>query len=140
MGSAAIEEFLASDIVVLGCGFYNFGIPSQLKSWVDRIVVVGRTFRYTEIGPEGLAGGKRVVLAIARGGFYGPGTPAASFEHAETYLRNVFAFIGIPEIEVISAEGMGLTIAPSLARLPAPMTTVPLGNWYSPTRWSRISE
>ena len=108
LGSAVLEEFLAADIVVLGLGFYNFGIPSQLKAWVDRLAIAGKTFRYTETGPEGLAGGKRVVLAIARGGFYGTGTPSASYEHAETYLRNVFAFFGIPEIEVVIAEGLAV--------------------------------
>jgi len=108
LGSAVLEEFLAADIVVLGLGFYNFGIPSQLKAWVDRLAVAGKTFRYTEQGPVGLAGGKRVVIAIARGGFYGPGTPAASFEHAESYLRGVFAFFGITKIEVVAAEGMNV--------------------------------
>ena len=57
-------------------------------------------------GPEGLAGGKRVILAISRGGFYGHGSPAQAFEHAETYLRGVFGFIGVTDIEVIAAEGV----------------------------------
>jgi FMN-dependent NADH-azoreductase len=89
-------------------GFYNFGIPSQVKAWVDRLAVVGKTFRYTAKGPEGLAGGKRVILAISRGGFYGPGSPTHSLEHAETYLRGVFAFFGIPQVEVVSAEGVAI--------------------------------
>jgi len=104
----ALDEFLAADTIVLGVGFYNFGIPSQLKAWVDRLAIAGKTFRYTEHGPVGLAGGKRVVIAIARGGFYGPGTPTASFEHAESYLRGVFAFFGIDKIEVVAAEGMNV--------------------------------
>lgn len=108
IGRAVLGEFLAADIVVLGLGFYNFGIPSQLKAWVDRLAVAGQTRRYTEQGPVGLAGGKRVILAIARGGFYGPGTPTASFEHAETYLRRVFAFFGIPDLEVVVAEGLAV--------------------------------
>ncbi|MGO9135712.1 MAG: FMN-dependent NADH-azoreductase [Methylovirgula sp.] len=107
-GSKALEEFLAADIVVIGVGFYNFGIASQLKAWVDRIAIAGKTFRYTEKGPEGLAGAKRVILAISRGGFYGPGTPAAGFEHAETYLRGVFAFLGVTDLEVIAAEGVAV--------------------------------
>lgn len=105
LGSAVLEEFLEADIVVLGIGFYNFGIPSQLKAWVDRLAIAGRTFRYTEQGPVGLAGGKRVVIAIARGGFYGPGTPTEVFEHAESYLKSIFAFFGIINIEVVAAEG-----------------------------------
>ena len=108
LGGAVLEEFLAADIVVIGLGFYNFGIPSQVKAWVDRIAIAGKTFRYSEKGPVGLAGAKRIIVAIARGGFYGPGTPTESFEHAETYLRNVFGFLGIPQIEVVSAEGMAV--------------------------------
>lgn len=107
-GGQALEEFLAADIVVIGVGFYNFGIASQLKAWVDRIAVAGKTFRYSEKGPEGLAGGKRVIIAISRGGFYGPGSPAAAFEHAETYLRGVFGFLGITDVEVIAAEGIAV--------------------------------
>lgn len=108
LGSEVLEEFLAADIVVLGVGFYNFGIPSQLKAWVDRLAIAGKTFRYTEQGPVGLAGGKRVVLAISRGGFYGPGTPTAAFEHAESYLRGIFAFFGIDDVEVVAAEGVAV--------------------------------
>ena len=96
LGGAVLAEFLESDIVVLGVPMYNFTVPSQLKSWVDRILVAGRTFRYTDHGPEGLAGGKRVVLALSRGGFYGPGAPAAPYEHQESYLRAALGFIGLP--------------------------------------------
>ena len=105
-GEAALEEFLTADIVVIGAPMYNFGIPSQLKAWIDRIAIAGKTFRYTEAGPEGLVGGKRVIITIARGGFYGVGTPTAAFEHVETYLRAVFAFIGIPNVEIIAADGI----------------------------------
>lgn len=108
LGGMVLDEFLAADTVVLGVGFYNFGIPSQLKAWVDRLAIAGKTFRYTEQGPVGLASGKRVVIAIARGGFYGPGTPTASFEHAESYLRGIFAFFGIDKIEVVVAEGIAV--------------------------------
>ena len=76
-GQAVLDEFLAADIVVLGAPMYNFTIPSQLKAWIDRIVVAGKTFKYGAQGPEGLAGNKRVIVAISRGGFYGAGTPAA---------------------------------------------------------------
>jgi FMN-dependent NADH-azoreductase len=85
---------------------YNFTIPSQLKAWIDRILVAGKTFKYGAQGPEGLAGNKRVVVAISRGGFYGPGTPAAVGEHLETYLRWVFGFIGVASPEFISADGI----------------------------------
>ena len=107
-GQSALEEFLAADIVVIGAGMYNFTIPSQLKAWIDRIVVAGRTFRYGANGVEGLAGGKRVIVALTRGGLYGAGAPAESMEHAETYLRGVFGFIGITDLEVIVAEGLAM--------------------------------
>jgi FMN-dependent NADH-azoreductase len=107
-GRTALEDFLAADIVVIGVGLYNFSIPSQLKAWIDRIAVAGKTFTYSQSGPVGLAGGKRVILAIARGGFYGPGMPAHGFEFGETYLRAVFGFLGILNPEVIAAEGIAL--------------------------------
>src|SRR5258708_15257470 len=91
-GQAVMDEFLAADIVVIGAPMYNFTIPSQLKAWIDRILVAGKTFKYGSQGAEGLAGNKRVIVAISRGGFYGAGTPAAVGEHLETYLRWVFGF------------------------------------------------
>jgi FMN-dependent NADH-azoreductase len=105
-GQAVLEEFLAADIVVVGAPMYNFTIPSQLKAWIDRILVAGKTFRYSAQGVEGLAGNKRVIVAVSRGGYYGPGTPMAALEHLETYLRSVFAFIGIGNPEFISADGI----------------------------------
>ena len=106
IGQAVLEEFLAADIVVLGAPMYNFTIPSQLKAWIDRILVAGKTFRYSAEGVEGLAGNKRVIVAISRGGFYGAGAPAAAGEHLETYLRWVFGFIGVANPEIISADGI----------------------------------
>ena len=76
-GQAALAEFLDADIVVVGAPMYNFGIPSQLKAWIDRLAVAGKTFRYSDKGAEGLAGGKRVIVASSRGGFYGPDTAIA---------------------------------------------------------------
>ena len=102
----ALADFLAADIVVIGAPMYNFGVPSQLKAWIDRILIAGKTFRYSAQGPEGLAGDKRVVIAISRGNFYGPGAPAAAAEHVETYLRTVFGFIGVTNLEFIVAEGV----------------------------------
>jgi FMN-dependent NADH-azoreductase len=101
-----LEEFLAADIVALGAPMYNFTIPSQLKAWIDRIVVAGKTFKYGAQGAEGLAGNKRVIVAISRGGFYGAGTLAAVGEHLETYLHWVFGFIGVTNLELIFADGV----------------------------------
>jgi len=107
-GQAVLDEFLAADVVVIGAPMYNFTMPSQLKAWIDRILVNGKTFRYTATGPEGLAGNKRVIIAISRGGFYGAGAPAAALEHLETYLKGVFAFIGVTKLEFIVAEGLNV--------------------------------
>ena len=103
--AAVLDEFLAADVVVIGAPMYNFTIPSQLKAWIDRILVAGKTFSYSEKGAEGLAGNKRVIVALSRGGFYGADTPAAAGEHLETYLRWVFGFIGIKP-EFIAADGI----------------------------------
>ena len=105
--TSVIDQFLAAETVVIGAPMYNFTLASQLKSWLDRILVAGKTFRYTETGSEGLAGGKRVIVALARGGMYDEGSPAASLEHLETYLRAIFNFIGI-EAEFVAADGLNL--------------------------------
>jgi FMN-dependent NADH-azoreductase len=105
VSQAVLDEFLAADIVVIGAPMYNFTIPSQLKGWIDRILIPGKTFRHGQDGVTGLAGDKRVIIAISRGGFYGPETPSASAEHAETYLRTALGFIGITELELIVTEG-----------------------------------
>ncbi|MBR0700314.1 FMN-dependent NADH-azoreductase [Bradyrhizobium diazoefficiens] len=104
--AAALDEFLAADIVVIGAPMYNFTIPSQLKAWIDRVLVAGKTFKYDANGPQGLAGAKRVIVAISRGGYYGAGSPAAALEHLETYLRGVFGFMGIQTPEFIIADGI----------------------------------
>lgn len=108
LGGKVLEEFLGADIVVVGVALYNFTISSQLKAWVDRVLVAGKTFHYTAKGAEGLAGGKRVILAVARGGVYAPGSPHHAYEHAESYLKAVFGFMGITDLEVIVAEGIAL--------------------------------
>ena len=107
---AALAEFQAADTVVIGAPMYNFTIPSQLKAWLDRILVAGQTFRYTETGAvEGLAGTKRVIVAIARGGLYGVDSAQRSIEHAERYLADVFAFIGVTNVEFVIAEGLKIS-------------------------------
>jgi FMN-dependent NADH-azoreductase len=106
--SSVLDEFLAADTVVSGAPMYNFTLSSQLKAWLDRILIAGKTFRYTQAGPEGLAGGKRVIVALARGGFYDAGSPAAGLEHLESYLRGVFNFIGI-EPEFVAADGLAVS-------------------------------
>ena len=104
----ALAEFLAADVVVIGAAMYNFTIPTQLKTWLDRILVAGQTFRYTGSGPQGLAGNKRVFIALARGGLYGEGSPLRDIEHAERYLRTAMNFIGIADPVFVIAEGLAL--------------------------------
>ncbi|WP_230635471.1 FMN-dependent NADH-azoreductase [Sphingomonas sp. Leaf4] len=107
LGAAVLEEFLAADIVVIGAGLYNFGMPSQLKAWIDRILVAGKTFNYIDGKPVGLVPGKRILLTIARGGVYSGESPIASFEHTETHLKTAFGFIGLTA-EAIVAEGLSV--------------------------------
>ena len=106
--SSVVDEFLAADTIVIGAPMYNFTLPTQLKAWLDRVLVAGKTFRYTENGPEGLAKGKRVIIGLARGGFYNQGSPAAALEHLETYLRGVFNFMGI-DPEFVAADGLNIS-------------------------------
>ena len=106
--AAALEDFLAADVVVVGSPMYNLGISSQLKAWIDRIAVAGKTFRYTAEGPQGLAGGKKVIVASSRGGIYAQGTPAAGYDFQENYLRAVFGFIGITDVAFVRAEGVAI--------------------------------
>ena len=107
-GVAVLEAFLAADIMVVGAPMYNFSIPTQLKAWIDRLAIAGRTFRYGANGVEGLAGGKTVIVASSRGGVYSEGTPMAAFDHQETYLRGVFNFFGITDVRFIRAEGVAM--------------------------------
>lgn len=116
LGNQMLEDFLAADIVVIGAPMYNFGIPSQLKAWLDRVLVAGKTFHYTEKGPEGLVGGKRVIIASSRGGMYSSG-PYAANDFQETYLRTVFGFIGITDVEFVRAEGLAMGDEPKAQAL-----------------------
>lgn len=106
--NASLEEFLAADTVVIGAPMYNFGIPSQLKAWMDRLAVTGKTFRYTETGPEGLAGGRRLLIASSRGGVFSGTSPVAAMDHQETYLRAFFGFLGVTDVRFIRAEGVAM--------------------------------
>jgi FMN-dependent NADH-azoreductase len=104
--AAVMDDFLAADVIVVGAPMYNFGIPSQLKAWIDRIAVAGKTFRYTAEGPQGLAGGKKVIVAATYGGMH-PAESGRNF--VEPYLRQVFGFLGIDDIEFVSAEGLAVS-------------------------------
>jgi FMN-dependent NADH-azoreductase len=107
-GETLLDELLSADVIVIGAPMYNFSVPSSLKAWIDRIMVAGKTFRYTDTGPEGLAGGRKVIVASSRGGFYGDDSGRAHLDFQEDYLRQVFGFIGITDVEFVRAEGIGL--------------------------------
>lgn len=102
--TALVEELLASDILVIGSAMYNFGISSTLKAWLDHVLQAGRTFKYTENGPVGLAGGRKVYVVTARGGRY-QDTP---LDHQAPYLKTVFAFIGIDDLHFVHVEGQAM--------------------------------
>ena len=104
--AAVMDEFLSADVIVVGAPMYNFGIPSQLKAWIDRVAVAGKTFRYTADGPHGLAGGKQVIVAATYGGKH-PVESGRNF--VEPYLGQVFAFLGIDDVEFVSADGLSVS-------------------------------
>lgn len=108
LSSQLVEEFLAADVVVIGAPMYNFGVPTQLKAWIDRIAQPGRTFRYTAAGPEGLAGGRKVIIASSRGGMYAGAAHELAMDHQEAFLKAFLAFIGVTDVEIIRAEGVSM--------------------------------
>lgn len=112
---ALIAEVQAADVLVIGAPLYNFGLPSQLKSWFDRIARAGVTFRYTAQGPEGLLKGKKAYVLTSRGGVHRD----APTDHAVPYLRTMLAFVGIDDVEVVYAEGLAMGEGPRRAGLAA---------------------
>ena len=118
---AVMQQFLAADVVVIGAPMYNFSVPSTLKAWIDRVAVAGRTFKYTENGPVGLAGGKRVIIASSRGGIY-TDSPA---DFQEPFLRQVFAFMGITDVEFVRAEGIAYSPQHREDAITAALATLP---------------
>ncbi|HEY6898926.1 MAG TPA: NAD(P)H-dependent oxidoreductase [Rhodocyclaceae bacterium] len=104
LDDALIAEVQAADVIVLGVPMYNFGVPAQLKHWIDAIARNGVTFRYTEKGPQGLLQGKTVYVGLARGGRY-RGTAADS---QVPYLKTVLGFLGLTDVHFIYAEGLNM--------------------------------
>ncbi|WAC63900.1 NAD(P)H-dependent oxidoreductase [Pseudoxanthomonas sp. SL93] len=123
-GELTMQQFLDADVIVVGAPRYNFGIPSTLKAWIDRVAVAGRTFKYTENGPIGLAGGKQVIVAEASGGEYA----GTAIDFVTPYLKQVFGFLGITDVEFVRAERIAYSaqhrsdaIEAALASIPAPL-------------------
>lgn len=104
LDDALIAEIQAADVVVVGVPMYNFGVPASLKNWIDAISKAGVTFRYSEKGPEGLLKGKKVYVALTRGGKY-RNTPADS---QVPYLKTVFNFLGLTDVDFVYAEGLNM--------------------------------
>jgi FMN-dependent NADH-azoreductase len=119
LSEALVSQFLAADVIVVGAPLYNFSIPSQLKAWIDRIAQPGRTFKYTEKGPQGLAVGKTVIVASTRGGIYSTSDAGRALEHQESYLQAVFGFLGITDVRFVRAEGVAMGDAPKAQALAA---------------------
>jgi len=117
VSEALVSQFLAVDVVVIGAPLYNFSIPTQLKAWIDRVAQVGRTFKYTEKGPVGLAGGKTVIVASTRGGVYSTSDAGNAMEHQESYLKTVFGFLGVTDVRFVRAEGLAMGEAAKTAAL-----------------------
>jgi len=104
LDDALIAELQAADVVVLGVPMYNFGVPAPLKNWIDAISRAKVTFQYTANGPEGLLKGKKVVIALTRGGQY-RNTPA---DTQVPYLKTVLSFLGMSDIQLVYAEGLAM--------------------------------
>jgi len=103
LSAETLEEFLAADAVVIGAPMYNFTVPTQLKAWIDRVAVAGKTFSYTEAGPQGLCGNKKVVLVSTAGGLHA-GQPTGAGH--EDFLKVFLGFIGITDLEIVRAHGL----------------------------------
>jgi len=106
LSDSLVDELLAADIIVIGSPMHNFGISSSLKTWIDHIARVGRTFRYTEAGPEGLLKGKRVFVITASGGNYAKDHPAHAMDHQTPYLQTVLGFLGVTDVTFVHAFGI----------------------------------
>ncbi len=104
LDDALIAQVQAADVIVIGAPMYNFGITVQLKSWFDAIARAGVTFKYTETGPVGLLTGKKVYVALARGGLHRGGPSDTQLPHLKMFL----SFLGLTDVQYVYAEGMGM--------------------------------
>jgi FMN-dependent NADH-azoreductase len=125
-----IAEVEAADTIVIAAPMYNFSIPSTLKAWIDHVARAGRTFHYTEAGPQGLLAGKKVFVITGRGGVYSGESPARGMDFQEPYLRTMLGFIGLDDVTFIHVEGLKVSAeaaASGIARARAAIAeTVPL--------------
>ncbi|WP_218002816.1 FMN-dependent NADH-azoreductase [Paraburkholderia oxyphila] len=136
LSDSLIDELEAADLLVIGSPMYNFGITSQLKVWFDHVLRAGRTFHYTPEGPIGLLSGKRAVLVMTRGGVHSSG-PARLRDHQEPHLRTLLAFIGIGNVSVILAEGLGMGAESQQRGLASARSAI--GRWVADETQQRVS-
>lgn len=122
--AASLADFMAAEVIVIGAPMYNFSVPSQLKTWIDSIAVAGVTFSYSAEGVKGLCSGKRVIIASARGNVFTAPSPNAALDHQENYLRGVFGFLGIAQIDIVRAEGVAFGPEPRQQALDAALAEV----------------
>ncbi len=106
LSDTIVDEAEAADIIVIGSPMHNFGVSSGLKAWIDHLARVGRTFNYTENGPVGALGGRKVFVMTARGGRYQGDSPAAHMDMQEPFLRTVLGFLGLDDVTFVHAEGV----------------------------------
>jgi FMN-dependent NADH-azoreductase len=105
LSDVLVKELSGADVIIIAAAMINFSIPSNLKAYIDHVVRPGVTFKYTDKGPEGLLRGKKVYLAVARGGTYSQGF-MQTLNFQDPYLKAVLAFIGLTDVEVIAVEGV----------------------------------
>ncbi len=103
----AIDQLMWADIIIIGAPMYNFTIHSSLKAWIDHVARAGKTFSYSEQGPEGLVKNKKVYLAVASGGVYSEG-PYQTFDFAVPYMKNILGFLGMTDLTICRAEGLNM--------------------------------
>jgi len=111
-----IDELEQADEYVIGVAMHNFSIPSVLKLWVDQVARAGKTFAYSETGPQGMLHGKKATIVVASGGVYAAGTPAGALNFVDPYLKAVLGFLGVTDVKVVSAGGAAQIMSGAIDR------------------------
>ena len=106
VSDSLVEEFLSADRYVFGVPMYNFNVPSTFKAYIDQIVRPGRTFGVGPKGYEGLVVGKKGLFITSSGGAYTPGSATAALNFQEPYLRTIFGFMGLTDLQFIASDNL----------------------------------
>ena len=102
------KDFASYDCYIIGAPMWNFSAPYKLKHYIDIVVQPGICFHYTEAGPQGLLSGKKMYIVTTHGGDYSQ-PPVSQMNFLEPYLRGIFGFIGISDIQVVSAQPLDVS-------------------------------